>query len=47
MPSHVLLLCCLPVLHKLRYLFRPARLTRHIEDVPLLFLDMVLDILFE
>jgi len=47
MPSHVLLLCCLPALHKFRYLFRPERLTRRVEDVPLLFLDMVLDILFE
>jgi hypothetical protein len=43
----MLLLRHLPALRKFCCLFHTEELTRHIEDVTLLFLDMVLDMLIE
>src|ERR1043166_4383516 len=46
MPGHVLLLCHLPALRQFCCLCRIEELTRHVEEVTLFFLDMLLDMLF-
>ena len=47
MPGHMLLLRYLPVLRKFCCLFHTEELKRHVEDITLFFLDMVLDVRFK
>jgi len=47
MPGHMLLLRYLPALRKFCRLFRTEELKRHVEDITLLCLDMLLDMLFK